>query len=327
VFDGMHREVKAVVDTEDGYGAAEIRLVDGDSEISLDSGKLAGLKDARDNILTSFLGQLDDLAATLISEFNQIHSSGQGLSGYTQVLSEFDVESESTALDQLGLPFTPVNGSFQVQVLNTQTGLTETTDILVPLNGDDDDVTLNGLAAALDAVDGLSASVTPQRKLEIKADSPVVEFAFADDTSGVLAALGIGTFFSGSTAGDISVNAAVRTDPGKFAASQGGIGADTENGLELAGFFDRSLESKNGDSLAILYDRLTGDTTQAAAVSRAVAEGFRVFQQTLEGQHLAISGVNLDEETVRLIQFQRAYQANAKFISTAADLLETLINL
>jgi flagellar hook-associated protein 1 FlgK len=57
----------------------------------------------------------------------------------------------------------------------------------------------------------------------------------------------------------------------------------------------------------------------------AAAEGFRNFQQTLEAQHMAISGVNLDEEAVRMIQYQRAFQASAKVISTVNDMLETLL--
>ena len=84
---------------------------------------------------------------------------------------------------------------------------------------------------------------------------------------------------------------------------------------------------RSGASLADSYDQLAGETTQAAAVSRSVAEGFRVFQETLNGQQMAISGVNLDEEVVRMMMFQRAYQASARFISTISDLLGILVNL
>ena len=72
---------------------------------------------------------------------------------------------------------------------------------------------------------------------------------------------------------------------------------------------------------------MTSETTQGAAVTHSVAEGFRVFQQTLEGQHLAISGVNIDEEAVRMIMFQRAFQASARVISTINEMLDILVNL
>jgi flagellar hook-associated protein 1 FlgK len=53
----------------------------------------------------------------------------------------------------------------------------------------------------------------------------------------------------------------------------------------------------------------------------------RHYQQALEGEHLAISGVNLDEEAVRMIAYQRAFQASAKVIATVNEMLETLLNL
>ena len=59
----------------------------------------------------------------------------------------------------------------------------------------------------------------------------------------------------------------------------------------------------------------------------AVAEGFAVFEETLRGQSLSVSGVNIDEEVIRMISFQRAYQATARYISTVSSMLETLINL
>lgn len=47
---------------------------------------------------------------------------------------------------------------------------------------------------------------------------------------------------------------------------------------------------------------------------------------SLENSKAAVSGVSLDEEMSNLIQFQHAYQANAKIISTIDDLLDVVIN-
>ena len=40
---------------------------------------------------------------------------------------------------------------------------------------------------------------------------------------------------------------------------------------------------------------------------------------------MAVSGVNLDEEAARLIQYQQAYQASAKMIQIAQNIFDTLI--
>lgn len=327
VFQGTPRPVTIEQTTDRGQTISKIKLIETDAPLFTSSGKLAGLVASRDAILGGFLDNLDDFASTLISEFNKVYSQGQGLSGYSEVSAEFAVDNTQASLDAAGLKFTPGSGSFELLVLNKQTGLTTTSQISVDLNGLDEDTSLEDLVAAIDAVDGIEASIDPNRRLEIKSDSLLVEFSFGGDTSGVLAALGINTFFKGSKASDIGVNSDVKEDPGLFAASRNGIGEDTEIAVKLANLLTTPLASQNGTSLAVLYDRFTAEVSQGASVTNSVTEGYRVFQQTLEGQLLAITGVNLDEEAVRMIQYQRSFQASARVISTINDLLEVLVNL
>ena len=327
VFEGSFRGVKVETVADRGLTAAEIRLEATDAKLQTNSGEVAGLLTSRDDVLGGFLDDLNDFARALAFEFNKVYSQGQGLKGYSSLASEFAVDDVQAALDVAGLPYTPVNGSFEVQIRNKQTGLTQTTDIFVHLNGLDDDTTLDDLAGALNAIDGLTATITPARKLSLSVDSPNLEFAFAGDNSGTLAALGLNTFFTGISSSDLGVSSLVRSDPALFAASRGGIGEDTQIAEQLAAFIDAPLESHNGASLADLYDRLAGQTSQGASAARAVAEAFRVFQRTLQGQQLSISGVSVDEEAIRMITYQRMFQAAAKFITTINELLEDLVRL
>jgi flagellar hook-associated protein 1 len=62
-------------------------------------------------------------------------------------------------------------------------------------------------------------------------------------------------------------------------------------------------------------------------VNSGIADGLRNFYKTLEGQHLSISGVNLDEEAVKMIFYQRAFQASSRLIQTSSELLDVLVNL
>ncbi|MBN8626571.1 MAG: flagellar hook-associated protein FlgK, partial [Planctomycetes bacterium] len=199
IFEGTFRQVEILHTQENGLNVAQLQVKETDAPLQAATGKLAGLVDARDNIIGKFLADLDGFAKTLAFEFNKVFSSGQGLSGYTQLTSEQAPSDANVALDHAGLAFTPVNGTFNVLVKNTQTGLTKTTQIKVDLNGlDDDDTTLNSLVAQLEAIDGVSASLDVRGRLVLTADAPNSQFAFGDDTSGVLAALGINTFFSGT---------------------------------------------------------------------------------------------------------------------------------
>ena len=163
--------------------------------------------------------------------------------------------------------------------------------------------------------------------MQLAADAPNLSFTFNGDTSGTLAALGLNHFFSGSDAHSIGVSAALRSEPRHFAASLGGIAEDARNAERLADFLSRPLDTQAGQTLAQVYDKMVADVTQGSAATRAATEGFRTFQQTLESQALAITGVNLDEEAIKMITWQRTYQASAKIISTVNEMLETLLNM
>jgi flagellar hook-associated protein 1 FlgK len=328
VYEGSSRPVEVVLDTDRGLSVAGIHIANVDVPIEANSGQLYGLLRARDDILGGFLDNLNDLSRTLIFEFNKVYSQGQGLNGFQEVTSEFAVDGNNLPLNQAGLEFTPTNGSFQLVVQNRKTGLNRTADIFVDLNGLGEDMSLNGLAGAInDAGIGVTATVSPTGKLSIRSNAVDQEFAFAGDTSGVLAALGINTFFSGTSATDVGVNRYVREDPAKFAASSGGIGRDTSIAVELAAFIDRPLASQNGTTLSVLYDRMVGETTQGSTVARATADGARVFEQTLRGQKMATSGVSLDEEAVKMIAYQQSFQASARYIKTLTELLNVLVSL
>ena len=327
VFEGTSREVEVVLDSDRGLAVAEIQIAETASALQTDSGELSGLMESRDEVLGNFLDSFDDFVGTMVYEFNKLYSGGQGLTGFEELTSTFPVDATDEALDDAGLKFTPVNGSFQVMVYNRKTGLTQTSDVMVDLDGLGEDMTLTGLREALDAIDGISASTTADGKLTITSTDPNQEFAFADDTSGVLAALGLNVFFSGSSALDVGIDTVLKQDPAKFAASRGGIGVDTQNAADLAVFLDRPLASQNNKTLIVLYDQLVGETTQGSSVAQAEAEGAQVFETALRGQKMATSGVNLDEEAVNMIAYQRAYQATAKYIKTLSDLLELLVQL
>jgi flagellar hook-associated protein 1 FlgK len=327
VFDGQARRVASVQTPNRGLMTFELRLEATDAPLRSTGGEVGGLIAARDEILGGFIDQLDEFTRTLAFEFNRVFASGQGLSGYTELTSEHAVKDPTAPLDQAGLPFAPDNGAFQVLVRDNRTGLTQTTEIRVGLNGLEDDVTLDDLVNQLDAIDGLSAEINRDGKLALSSDSAHLDFAFGDDTSGVLAALGMNTFFTGTSAGDLNVKQTVHDDPSKFAASQGGIGHDANIAEQLAVLLSKPLAAREGGTLTGHYEGIVANVAQNASAVRASAEGFRVFKNTLEGQKLAVSGVNLDEEAVRMMAFQRTFQASARFISTVNELLGLLVNL
>jgi flagellar hook-associated protein 1 FlgK len=71
-----------------------------------------------------------------------------------------------------------------------------------------------------------------------------------------------------------------------------------------------------------VIDRLGVQGAEAKRMVKNQESLLSSFQQTRE----SISGVSIDEEMANLIQYQHAYQANAKIISTVDELLDVVIN-
>jgi len=227
-----------------------------------------------------------------------------------------------------GLPFAARNGTVQVHVTDASGQRTATTikvNLGVPGTAD---TTLSGLAADLDAIDGLTAGVTPDGRLRLTADGGG-GFAFSDDTAGVLAAVGVGTFFDGFEARDIAVAQTVRDDPSRIAASLNHSPADNQNARRLGALGDANaaVPELGGRSLTGYWNRHVEDFAARLAQTRDQVSADGLVVGGLKTQQQAISGVNADEETIDMLQFQRAFQASARFITVVDELLDTLINL
>lgn len=327
VFEGTARQVKTDYATTNGRPTASIQFVENNSPLHVSGGELHGIYESRDRIVGGFLDRLDNFASALAFEFNKVYSQGQGATGFQSVTSQESVSDPALTLDAAGLPFTPVNGQFKLQVYNTATKLTETHTIKVDLDGLQDDTTLASLVSQLNGVTGVNAQVTSDNKLKITAASAETRLAFADDSSGLLAAIGVNTFFTGSSAETLAINDVVAADGSKFAASSAGVGVNVENGLRLVALHDEGLASLSGSSITGLYDQLINETAQGATVAGSLTDGFKVFEQTLEANAQAVSGVNLDEEAIDMIMLQRTYQASARYISTLSELMDVLVSL
>ncbi|MDR2117760.1 MAG: flagellar hook-associated protein FlgK, partial [Planctomycetaceae bacterium] len=154
-----------------------------------------------------------------------------------------------------------------------------------------------------------------------------IEFSFANDTSGILTALGMNTFFTGTTAATIGINKTVLNDPSKFTASNNGIGQNTDNGVQLAAMAVAPNAALGGVSITAYYDGIVSETMLAGGTMKSIVTSNTLYQQSLQTQRDSISGVNIDEETILMMTYQRMFQANSRLVAVINEMLETLINL
>ncbi len=116
-------------------------------------------------------------------------------------------------------------------------------------------------------------------------------------------------------------------DPTKFAASRGGVGADTSNAVELAALPDQAIASHNGSSLSSIYNQMVTEVTNQSAQAQANSDASQSFQAALQGQESAASGVSIDEEAIQMITYQKSYQAAARYIGVLSQMLDTLLQM
>ena len=327
VADAIQRPVAVGLRTDGEKSVPEVRLADTDSPLQVDGGRLQGLYAARDSGVGKVTEDLDQFARNLIEQFNRIHTQGQGVDGFREATGSYASDDRTAPLDLAGLPLNIKNGDFKISVLDQATGITKTSTIRVKLTGGTSDTSLVDVASAINAVSGVSASVTTEGKLRVSANSDSLSFSFQEDTSGFLAAAGVNTFFVGDSASTIGINSAVANNPRMLAASLSGVGSGTDNALRLAQAFDAPLNGLGGQSIKQSYEDIVVRMTQDINVQAGISDGLKNFYKTLEGQHLAVSGVNLDEEAVKMLFYQRAFQASSRLIQTSSELLDVLVNL
>lgn len=162
---------------------------------------------------------------------------------------------------------------------------------------------------------------------------------------------------AGINAGNITLNSAIKKDStlivtGTLSTSGSDDGAralaiaDLQNVKDITGtntssrsvFLTDNFSDSNSTGISTVHTTTTGVTTdsyyngmidnigikvqQAEQMQQNQTAVIASFQQSKD----SVSGVSLDEEMANLVQYQHAYQANAKIISTIDQLLDVVIN-
>ncbi|WP_152192765.1 flagellar hook-associated protein FlgK [Georgenia satyanarayanai] len=94
------------------------------------------------------------------------------------------------------------------------------------------------------------------------------------------------------------------------------------------GEIDGTLAARIGD-LGGARDQWASAVNEIGVSSRAAtrrAQAAETTRATAESQLLSQTAVDLDEESVNLVMYQRAYEASARVITTIDQMLDTLIN-
>jgi len=315
----------------------------------ISKGKLSGWLDMRDEILAKYQKNLDAMTKEFIWAVNQQHTQGVGsktLSALTGTYAVSDNGEELGTTDS-GLDYSDKisDGSFKLWVYDSSGSVVGESPTEITIDSDPGGTTLTSLKDVINGIANLNATITPERKLKIEADSGYT-FAFSSDTSHVLAALGLNTFFTGSDSGNIGINSKVTTDKDLIAAAKIDENGQFSSGDNSNAQAISDVQYTSMDIPQWTCDRLNGDTEgsinttiedyyhsmvgSVGIASSGISRG-REFHEAMVNKlgeiRDGISAVSLDEEMTNLIKFQHAYNAAAKLISVSDEMLKILLDM
>ncbi len=161
----------------------------------------------------------------------------------------------------------------------------------------------------------------------IEDDKFTVQVFGNTDTSGLLSAVGINTFFSGSNAQNIAVCADITANPKRVATALGEDMTDNNNALRIAALRDQAVTALDSLTPGEYYRRLITDIGQQVSVKQSHQKNTEVLVQNLASQQGEISGVNINDEAARMLIFEQMFKAMAKYLSTLQSSLSTIMEI
>jgi flagellar hook-associated protein 1 FlgK len=346
-------------DTFAGIQLEERTSLDLSQQLAGGQGELGELLNLRDEVMVDLRSRMDDWAKTLVGEVNKLHSQGAGLNYRQSMTGEFGANQTSVqpASANAELPFGDLfqGGTIEVATRNQSTGAIEVESHTFG-GGETLDQIVNDLDGALANVSvGLNAS--NQVTMQAAAGH---DFAIKSDGSQMLAATGVNAFFGlengrnvatggASAAGNLALADNVEGEPKRIAAGQlvPRLDADgnpvpdasgTDDLYEIAVSDNRTALALgdlqfekfgiNGKPPTTFMEHYAGTVGQAGQ-EKATADSLQSHQQRvmdqIRNQREQHSGVNIDEEMVNMLNFQRAYQAASKVITTADEMFASLL--
>jgi flagellar hook-associated protein 1 FlgK len=316
-----------------------------DNERRITSGSLAGYFNFRDSNVGEYEEKLNAFAESLAWEVNRQHSQGAGEQKFSSVLGTYSTlnQGEPLANAGSGLEFGDKleSGNLMFYVYDSNGDLSSSG----PLdfggaggiqNFDPSTHSLEDVRDAFDSVGNINASIVNGR-LQLEATGGH-EFAFGSDTSGLLAGLGLNTYFEGTNATNLALNSQVRNNvafinAGHVNGENESNSGDNTIARAIANLQEKKVsistisEGTTNQTLQEYYDSLVGKVGADKDMADFNYQYNKSLAEDLNSRQQEVSGVNMDEEMTSLIKFQQSYQAAAKLITTADRMVQTLLSI
>ena len=154
----------------------------------------------------------------------------------------------------------------------------------------------------------------------------IVQTANAD-TSGLLSAIGLNNFFTGTDAASIEVDVRFRDSPESLATSRTGAVSDTQNLEGLVALRDSLVLDDGRSTFSSFLEASNTEIGFRVQSTRSVQVTLSDLRFEYETERDQVSGVDINEELINLTSFQRNYEAAIQVVRTMETILDDLFQI
>jgi len=280
---------------------------------TIKGGELRGYLDMRDTKVESVLDKMNILSGSFIQEFNSIHREGFGIDG-------------SSGLDF----FTPLDVTVDHDADNTGTAVVSMTNASpTTVSVDEFEIAFTGSNEF--TLNNLTTNASSGTFTFTTGSTFNIKDGFAVAISGTAASGDKVTFsVSEDAASLMSVSSTITADGQKIAAGTTTNG-DGGNALLMADLQNELVFNSvtwSSESGSFTFDEYYNAVVSTIGIESFSAQAILRQQEgvmlQLNSRRESISGVSIDEEMIKMIKFQQAYNASARMISMVDEMLDTL---
>lgn len=323
-----------------------------DNELRITGGQIAGLMQLRDNKLGNYTEKLDGLSSTIITEVNKLHAQGASVVPQSQISATNTVVNPDAPLSSNGSGLatgdTISTGKMTLFASNSETGKPAPTTAygIVDFSGvapyvRDFDPAVHSLNNVCDAINSslgqFGTASIENNALQITAAEDHT-LSFGEDSSGLFSALGMNTFFAGTSANDMDVherisgnaaaiNAGVVNNAGSVATESSDTAKSIAALKDTSFSFNTPGEATKTVSVRDYYSALSAQAKDDATKALYKTQFNEALLLDLSRQNATIHGNNLDADISEMTKFQHSYKAAAKLITSAEDMMQVIAGM
>lgn len=132
-------------------------------------------------------------------------------------------------------------------------------------------------------------------------------------------------FFSSYDNGVLKLNSEIVDNVNLISISKDGTSGNNSIALQISKLQDEKLI--DGITISEKYSNFVSGLGNDKRVQEQNLESYELVLNQLELQKAEYSGVSVDEEMVNVLKFQRSYDASARLIKVADEILQTLLSM